>query len=390
MRYVKIACLVFLLLFLVSSFLGEGLPAASDIDPRIFAPPVQERVQMAPFTVRSEDVDYTITPLYSYDLHGLVVSCHDSDGLFDYYHKLWGDTLNVKDLCVLWGSNVQTDIYTKLNYSSGSYTCYVSTPDSDIWRRFDTSELSNNHLLTDDPAIAAALRDTAVGDQVRIRGYLSQYSHGQGFERGTSISRTDTGNGACETIFITGYDVLSRYGGPWRAIRSASLLGFAATFLTLAGWFVYGLFRPESLADVDKFVERAAKRAEKGDMRGALALLNKAVDRNPDRGDIFTARAAVHSALGDYHAADMDTARAAALDEPQPLTRQPSLMHRDPSTAQPQSIDDEPSGSWGPAAPPPPPRRHTAHRPAHTPAQKAPRQADHAGFRPPWLDGDES
>ena len=78
--------------------------------------------------------------------------------------------------------------------------------------------LSNNHLLADRPSIVAKLRDVHIGDQVRIRGRLSQYAHNHGFAfmRGTSLTRDDTGNGACETIYVQEVEVLRTGGGPWR------------------------------------------------------------------------------------------------------------------------------------------------------------------------------
>ena len=51
-----------------------------------------------------------------------------------------------------------------------------------------------------------------MGDQVRLTGDLASYSHDAGFAftRGTSTVREDTGNGACETVFVRGVDVLAR------------------------------------------------------------------------------------------------------------------------------------------------------------------------------------
>ncbi|MFW5735224.1 MAG: hypothetical protein ACOCWR_09200 [Oceanidesulfovibrio sp.] len=347
MRYVKIACLGFLFLLAVSWRLKSGLPDPASIDSRLLTDPVQTPLEMEPFSVQGEDVTYTIIPLYSYELHGLVVSCHDTDGVFDYYHKAWGDTLNVKDLCVLWGSNVQSGIYTRLTFSSGSYTCYISSSDRSTWNALDQARLSNNHLLTDNPKIASTLRETDVGDQVRIAGYLAQYTHDQGFERGTSTTRSDTGDGACETIFITDYEVLSRYGGAWRTVHDISMAGFVGTVLLLAGGFVYRLFAPETPDDVDRFVEKATHRAGHGDMAGALRMLDKAVERNPHRPDIFIARAVVHDALGDQDAADNDRRKASSLGGGHPVTA---------------------------------PRAHGA-------AESAPGQEP--GYRPPWLDDNE-
>jgi hypothetical protein len=88
-------------------------------------------------------------------------------------------------------------------------------------RVFDPAALSNDHLLTDRPGIARAMRKVRIGDQVRFRGHLAEYSHnheGRPFSRGTSTVRNDTGNGACETIFVEEFEILRRGGGPWHAI----------------------------------------------------------------------------------------------------------------------------------------------------------------------------
>ena len=104
--------------------------------------------------------------------------------------------------------------------------------------------LSNNHLLADRPAIAAKLRDVRIGDQVRIRGMLAEYSHNHGFafKRGTSLTRDDTGNGACETIFVQDVEILRTGGGPWRWLR------WVAIGLIVAGFvlWVRAPFRSES------------------------------------------------------------------------------------------------------------------------------------------------
>ena len=76
-------------------------------------------------------------------------------------------------------------------------------------------------LLTDKPGIARTMRKVRPGDQVRFRGYLAEYSHnhnGRPFHRDTSIVRNDTGNRACETVFVEDFEILRPGGGPWRAI----------------------------------------------------------------------------------------------------------------------------------------------------------------------------
>jgi hypothetical protein len=97
--------------------------------------------------------------------------------------------------------------------------------------------ISNNHLLTDDPLVAKKMRSVRIGDQVRFRGWLAEYSHnhnGQGFRRGTSTVRNDTGNGACETIYVKDFEIIRRGGGPWRAMI---WVAWALIGIGLVGWF---------------------------------------------------------------------------------------------------------------------------------------------------------
>jgi len=156
-----------------------------------------------------------------YEIWGLVVSEHDSDSWWDWIHKAWNDQLNVVDLCVVFAENAKSGGYVGLDYSSGQFVCYVQTSSSEKWQRFSMRALSNNHLLADRPSIISTLRNVQVGDQVRIRGVLAEYTHNHGFafKRGTSLTRDDTGNGACETIYVQEVEVLRAGGRPWRWLR---------------------------------------------------------------------------------------------------------------------------------------------------------------------------
>ncbi len=182
----------------------------------------RNRVKSRPRPHRSKrpsgGVTYSVKPLADYEIWGLVVSNHDSGTWWDWIHKATNDHLNVVDLCLVFAENAASGGYVGLDYSSGQFVCYVQTRSTEKWQRFSMRALSNNHLLADRPLIAAKLRDVKIGDQVRIRGLLSEYAHDHGFafRRGTSLTRDDTGNGACETIYVQEVEVLRAGGGPWR------------------------------------------------------------------------------------------------------------------------------------------------------------------------------
>ncbi len=201
-----------------SLLLRQALPDPAGLRPELRNEPVQQPTQAAPFETTLGGVTYTVKPLADYEIWGLVVSSHDSGAWWDWIHKASSDHLNVVDLCVVFAENVTRGGYVGLDYSSGQFVCNVQTRSAERWQRFSMRAISNNHLLADRPAVAAKLRDVQIGDQVRIRGWLSEYAHNHGFafNRGTSLTRDDTGNGACETIYVQEVEVLSAGGGPWR------------------------------------------------------------------------------------------------------------------------------------------------------------------------------
>jgi len=212
----------------------ESLPPQDQLDAALMSDPRQTSTATVPFRTTVGGIEYTVRPVYAYDLYGLVVSKHDAYTWWDYVHNAWNDKLNVTDLCVIWGANARTDNYRKLDYSSGQFVCNVGTSSSEVWQAFDTTALSNNHLLTDDPVVTRTLKSMRVGDQVHFRGYLAEYTHDTGFHffRGTSVTRTDEGNGACETVFATDAEIVRVGNRGWRttfwAAAAALVLGIIA------------------------------------------------------------------------------------------------------------------------------------------------------------------
>lgn len=205
-------------LLAASLLLRHELPGPAELRSELRDEPVQQATQVVPFKTTVRGVTYTVKPVADYEIWGLVVSNHDTSTWWNWINKASHDNLNVVDLCVVFGENVTSGGYAGLDYSSGQFVCYVQTRSTEKWQRFSMRALSNNHLLADRPSIVAKLRDVRIGDQVRIRGWLSEYTHNHGFAftRGTSVTRDDTGNGACETIYVQEVEVLRAGGVPWR------------------------------------------------------------------------------------------------------------------------------------------------------------------------------
>lgn len=228
-----------LALLLWASWQSEVLPEPKAIREELRSEPVQRVGEAPAFSTRVSGVEYRVQPRFTYDLYGVVVSRHDAAAWWDYVHKEWNDNLNVVDLCVVWGENVQQDAYRKINYSHDQWTCWYETRSSEAMAAFDTSAISNNHLITDNPRLTDALRLAKVGDQVHVQGYLADYTitNGKtaGFKRVSSTVRSDTGNGACEVVYVKSFEILKAGGGVWRKIKwiAAGFLG-----LSILVWFL--------------------------------------------------------------------------------------------------------------------------------------------------------
>lgn len=188
----------------------DTVPEHGLLLPEVLTEPRQRAVEEAPFSVRAGDVDYRIEPVADYDITGLVVSRHDSDTFWDSFHARANDHLNVADLCLVWGANASDGAYERMAFWNGQWTCNFRYSGDAAIGPAHTRALSNNHLLTERSDIAERIRALRVGDQVRLRGQLAVYKHqaGMNFVRGTSLSRDDTGNGACETLFVDQLDLL--------------------------------------------------------------------------------------------------------------------------------------------------------------------------------------
>ncbi len=210
-------------MLLVSFWNRNELPGDIDYVPEILTEPKQSTTDKRAFDIAYSDVDYRIEPEYEYDITGMIVSYrhHDDNSRM---HRLANDHLNMLDVCVVWGDNTTRAQLDRLQFWNGIFTCNVQTRDQAAWDSFDMNQLSNNHLIATDNDIRKRVRDIRIGDQIRVRGYLAGYSSTGVGKRGTSTTRTDTGDGACETIYVEHFDILEAAKSYWRIAMYSSLL----------------------------------------------------------------------------------------------------------------------------------------------------------------------
>ena len=212
------------LVLLVAFWNRNDIPGAIDFDPHLQDAPLQAPITKAPLTVAYAGVDYRVEPLYDYELYGLVVSYRQHDGESS-MHRWSNDHLNMADVCVVWSDTAFSEYLGELDFWNGISTCNVQTRDSVAWAHFKMNQLSNNHLLSDDPYIRERVEEIRIGDQIRVQGWLSRYGAlgGSGL-RGTSTTREDSGDGACETIYVREFEIVTPGFSVWRAAMYGALV----------------------------------------------------------------------------------------------------------------------------------------------------------------------
>ena len=115
-------------------------------------------------------------------------------------------------------------VWLLVSFWNRIFTCNVKTSDQEAWNSFDMYQLSNNHLISDDDFLRDQVKGIQIGDQIHVRGYLASYSSKKGGLCGTSTTRLDTGNGACETVFVEKFEIVQASTSYWRISMYISLV----------------------------------------------------------------------------------------------------------------------------------------------------------------------
>ncbi len=206
---------------LVAWFRKGDLPDPPEIVPDLLQEPAQTRLDRPDFDFEYKGRQCLVRPVATYELWGLVVSHNNIESFADLYHDSTSDT---KDLCMIWGRNLETPDFQRVRFSSGSWTCYYRYP---AGVRFSMRQGSNNHLITDSQRLRDAIAEVRVGDQIRLSGMLVNYQMDdwRGFWRKSSLVRHDDG---CEVVFVEDLEVLRRGTPLWYALFRAGWMTLVA------------------------------------------------------------------------------------------------------------------------------------------------------------------
>jgi hypothetical protein len=164
------------------------------------AEPVQSPIdRVAPL----EKNGFAIKPLARYEITARVLSKES-------YRWDAGAKLVPIDLTMGWGPMSDSAVLDKLEISQ-SNRWYNWRIDNMAKLPIAVDEVNrhaaNMHLIAADNAIAKQIRNIRPGKVITMRGYLVEVSGKDGFTWRSSLSREDTGGGACELMWVESFSV---------------------------------------------------------------------------------------------------------------------------------------------------------------------------------------
>lgn len=180
------------LLFAGWLWLGEG--KAISHPPGVLAEhaPVQDAVDRMPKLAKP---GYEIAPLARFSIEARVLRA-------EHYRLDRGAELAPVDLALGWGPMSDTAVLEKLEITQGMRFYHWKADTLPIPRRDIETQSANMHMVPADESVARVLKGARRGNIVKLSGYLIEARAPDGWRWRSSLTRDDTGSGACELIWV--------------------------------------------------------------------------------------------------------------------------------------------------------------------------------------------
>lgn len=153
--------------------------------------PLQTPSNAAPFAAG----EFELTPRARYDITARVLSVEP-------YRMDGGAKLSPIDFAVGWGPMSDTAVLDHFRITQGArfFTIYPDESAIDLATALLGS--ANMHLIPATAAVRQQLESTRPGNIVRMQGFLVSATGPNGYTWNTSLTRSDTGAGACELFYV--------------------------------------------------------------------------------------------------------------------------------------------------------------------------------------------
>ncbi|WP_337867782.1 hypothetical protein [Meiothermus sp.] len=165
--------------------------------PGVLAPHAPFQAQLTPESeVRLEKPGYQFKPVAYFEIEARVLSKR-------LYRYDAAAAISPVDLALGWGRMSDTAVIRKLSIrQSDRFYFYAWRQDPPIPVGEIVANSANMHLIPANASLEQRLRRVKPGNIVHIKGFLVNVTGPNGFFWRTSTVRADTGNGACEIVWV--------------------------------------------------------------------------------------------------------------------------------------------------------------------------------------------
>jgi hypothetical protein len=138
-----------------------------------------------------------VTPLAGFSLEARVLSRKD-------YGSGAEGEFSPTDLALGWGPMAAPGLAERLSVSQGGrwYRYSWGAEGPPLPAQAIARNSANMHMIPADAEVADAIDAVDAGDIVRFQGWLVRIDRDDGWRWRSSLSRTDTGGGACELVYV--------------------------------------------------------------------------------------------------------------------------------------------------------------------------------------------
>ncbi|MDY0250880.1 MAG: hypothetical protein RBR45_12625 [Pseudomonas sp.] len=165
--------------------LGPGVMAPADPQQSTLPSSVQHRVN-----------EYDLTELAQFDIKAKVLSKKD-------YHVGREADLSPTDLALGWGNMSDESILEDIKISQSGRFYYWRVDSFPIPRKEIETHSANMHLIPANDSVKSTLSQIKKGSIIEMSGSLVNVMANNGDWRwSSSLTRNDTGNGACELVWV--------------------------------------------------------------------------------------------------------------------------------------------------------------------------------------------
>lgn len=182
---------------LMGAYLWSGREIARPAGVLVAEEPVQRPVYTS---MSRQKHGYQIALLASFDIRARVIAA-------ERYRFDRGAALSPVDLVLGWRAMSDSAVLKQISISQGGrlYSWWVNK-DYPVPRNIIETHSANMHMIPANDDIERRLKSLRAGNLVHITGYLVEATKNDGLRWKSSLTRSDTGAGACELVWVESLD----------------------------------------------------------------------------------------------------------------------------------------------------------------------------------------